>query len=99
MIPASSFTVSKRTKYRAAEIYPILPLTQSVIETFAGLKADLQIVDEEPRHGKACRREEHPRLGGPVAGDRLKEAYDISKVPCEERREADEKAIAARGPN
>ena len=27
---------------RAAEIYSILPVTQSVIETFAGLKADLQ---------------------------------------------------------
>jgi len=31
------------TAHRAAEIYPILPVTQSVIETFAGLKADLQI--------------------------------------------------------
>ena len=30
------------TAHRVAEIYPMLPVTQSVIETFAGLKADLQ---------------------------------------------------------
>lgn len=28
---------------RVAEIYPMLPVTQSVIETFAGLKADLEV--------------------------------------------------------
>jgi tRNA(fMet)-specific endonuclease VapC len=31
------------TARRAGEIYPMLPVTQSVIETFAGLKADLQM--------------------------------------------------------
>lgn len=31
------------TSHRVAEIYPMLPVTQSVIETFAGLKADLEI--------------------------------------------------------
>jgi tRNA(fMet)-specific endonuclease VapC len=31
------------TAHRVAEIYPMLPVTQSVIETFAGLKADLEI--------------------------------------------------------
>jgi len=31
------------TARRVAEIYPLLPITQSVIETFAGIKADLQI--------------------------------------------------------
>ena len=30
------------TVHRVAEIYPMLPVTRSVIETFAGLKADLQ---------------------------------------------------------
>ena len=28
---------------RVAEIYPLLPITQSVVETFASIKADLQI--------------------------------------------------------
>lgn len=31
------------TAHRVAEIYPMLPVTQSVIETFAGLRADLEI--------------------------------------------------------
>ena len=32
------------TARRVAEIYPLLPVTQSVIETFANIRADLQIV-------------------------------------------------------
>jgi len=28
---------------RVAEIYPLLPITQSVVETFASIKADLEI--------------------------------------------------------
>lgn len=31
------------TAHRVAEIYPMLPVTQSVIETFAGIRADLEI--------------------------------------------------------
>ena len=31
------------TARRVAEIYPLLPVTQSVVETFASIKADLQI--------------------------------------------------------
>ncbi|MFP4207006.1 MAG: type II toxin-antitoxin system VapC family toxin [Spirochaetaceae bacterium] len=31
------------TARRVAEIYPLLPITQSVIETLAGIKADLQV--------------------------------------------------------
>lgn len=31
------------TAHRVAEIYPMLPVTQAVIETFASLRADLQM--------------------------------------------------------